>query len=100
VKTPVPAVEVETVAVEDLKTVPLVAIDESGKTTALVATVPVPAPVEPVQVAVAQAPTPVQPAQETLPHTASAMPLLGLVGLVSLALFAALGFRSRRACKA
>ena len=114
VKTPVPAIEVETSAVDDLKTVPLVAVDESGKSTELNAslpvrtpdvavqvTVPEPAPVQ-VQTAdrVVEEPAPAQPVQETLPHTASALPLLGLVGLVSLALFAALGFRSRRACKA
>ena len=40
VKTPVPAIEVETSAVEDLKTVPLVAVDESGKTTELALTLP------------------------------------------------------------
>ena len=40
VKTPVPAIEVETSAVEDLKTVPLVAVDESGKTTELTPTLP------------------------------------------------------------
>ena len=37
VKTPVPAIEVETSAVEELKTAPLVAVDESGKTTELAA---------------------------------------------------------------
>ena len=117
VKTPVPAIEVETVAVEDLKTVPLVAVDESGTTTALMASLPTSVPdatpqplvqAEPIRSTTAdraveaETPTPAEPAQETLPHTASAMPLLGLVGLVSLALFAALGFNSRRrrTCKA
>src|SRR5579863_1294186 len=41
VKTPVPAIEVETSAIEDLKTVPLVAVDESGKTTELAQGLPV-----------------------------------------------------------
>jgi LPXTG-motif cell wall-anchored protein len=110
VKTPVPAIEVETSAAEDLKTAPVVVVDESGKTTELAQTMPErtldpalqptqqAAAVEPQQAAAVepQTPAPVQ----TLPHTASAMPLLGLAGLVSLALFAALGFRSRRPCKA
>jgi hypothetical protein len=117
VKTPVPAIEVETSAEEDLKTVPLVVVDESGKTTELAQTLPertpdpVPQPVvsEPtVQVAAVQPQTADRPVEaetpapvQTLPHTASVLPLLGLAGLVSLALFAALGFssRRRRACK-
>ena len=108
VKAPVPAIEVETTAVEELKTVPLVAVDESGKTSELAPTMPEPgsrcqlfsqhcswhrfrrrqliAAVE------AETPAPCR----RLPHTASVLPLLGLAGLVSLALFAALGFRSRR----
>lgn len=105
VKTPVPAIVVETTVVEDLKTVPLVAVTEAGETTPIVTAAPVQAPV----VAMSPAPaasvaveteTPAAPVQ-TMPHTASAMPLLGLVGLVSLAIFAALGFRSsrRRLCK-
>jgi hypothetical protein len=98
VKIPVPAVELETTSVEELKTAPLVAVDASGKTNELAQTTP-PQPVaqEPVQTVEKQDPVAVP--QETLPHTASTMPLLGLTGLISLALFAALGFRSRRACK-
>jgi LPXTG-motif cell wall-anchored protein len=104
VKVPVPAIAAETLAPEDLKTVPLVAVDETGNTTELVQTTPEPAaapaavpeaaPVatETADRAVAETPAPVQ----TLPQTASLMPLLGLVGLVSLAVFAALGFSSRR----
>ena len=103
VKIPVPAIAVDTSAVEELKTVPLVAVDESGKTTELAVTLPEAAPAaqpavetavfEP-QVAdrAADVTTPVQ----TLPQTASVMPLVGLAGLISLALFAALGFCSRR----
>ena len=37
-KTPVPAIAVETTAVEELKTAPLVAVDETGKTTELALT--------------------------------------------------------------
>jgi hypothetical protein len=107
VKTPVPAIEVETVAVDQLKTVPLVAVDEAGKTTALVATPPVRAaepaltPAAPVQAAApreadrvvaAETPAPIQ----TLPHTASTLPLVGLAGLISLALFGAFEIHSRR----
>jgi LPXTG-motif cell wall-anchored protein len=116
VKAPVPAIEVETSTIDDLKTAPLVAVDESGKITALMATPPVqaapvqalPAPagalqvgqVQPTLTAAVQSPPPAQPAQEPLPQTASSMPLLGLIGLAALALFATLGFRSRRASKA
>ena len=113
VKTPVPAIEVETTAVDDLKTVPLVAVDETGNTTELMATLPVAEPAaQPVQVAAvetqtadrvveAETPAPEPAPAQTLPHTASLMPLLGLAGFVSLALFVALGFRSRRRlCKA
>ena len=105
VKTPVPAIIVETKVDEDLKTVPLVAVTESGDTTQIVAALPVrtpdvamrPTPVAAVAVATE---TPAAPVP-AMPHTASTMPLVGLVGLVSLALFAALGFRSsrRRLCK-
>jgi len=120
VKVPVPAIAVETAAVEDLKTVPIVAVDETGKTTELALTAPAAAPAT---AAVAPAPAPaaepapaaapVEPqtadrAVETpapakaLPHTASLLPLIGLAGLVSLAVFAALGFssRRRRSCQA
>jgi hypothetical protein len=112
VKTLVPAIDVETSAAEDLKTAPLVVVDESGKTTELAQTLPdrvpdaalqrtlQPDPVQLAQTVEPQEATPAQPAPATLPHTASTMPLVGLIGLVSLALFAALGVRSRRACKA
>lgn len=111
VKTPVPAIEMETTAADDLKTVPLVAVDESGKMAALPVQAPPAAPATTFQVApakpqpaavplaeVLETPAPV----EALPHTASALPLIGLAGLVSLALFAALGLssRRRRSCKA
>jgi hypothetical protein len=96
VKTPVPAIVVETVAVDDLKTVELVAVTEVGETTAIVTAQPVAA-----QVASREAPAASVAVAETrapaaLPHTASTMPLIGLVGLLALALFAALGFASSR----
>jgi hypothetical protein len=107
-KTPVPAIAMDTTAVEDLKIAPLVAVDESGKTTELAATTP-PAP-EAVTVAQAVAPEPtvqVEPVQQqtvvaepapmqTLPQTASELPLLGLAGLVLLAVAVVFEVRSRR----
>jgi len=99
VKAPVPAIEIETIAAEELKTAPLVVVDESGKTTAVAvaAPAPVPAPTvepeKPVEVAAVQTPAPVEPA---LPKTAGYMPLIGLIGLLSSAAFAALRIRSRR----
>ena len=96
VKTPVPAIEVDTTAEEDLKTAPLVVVDESGKTSELAETKPEPVlQAEPVQTAAALAPTSVEP-EQTLPDTASATPLFGLIGMLSLAAFAALRIRSRR----
>jgi LPXTG-motif cell wall-anchored protein len=100
-KTPVPAIEVDTVAVEELKTVPLVALDDSGKATELAVTAPEPATQpEPVQTA-ERAETPAAPAEApaaaALPRTASSVPLFGLIGLLSLAAFGVLSIRSRRA---
>ncbi len=111
VKTPVPAIELETVAAEDLKTAPLVVVDESGKATEVAQAMPQRAPdpalqptveAAPVQTADRAVETEAPAPMQTLPHTASVLPLLGLAGLVSLALFAALGLRSRRRrpCKA
>jgi len=98
VKTPVPAIVMQTAAVDELKTVPVVAVDESGQTAELAATAP-PVPVEVAQTDMAPAQAALEPTPAKLPRTASSMPLLGLAGLLSLALFAALGFRTRRACK-
>ena len=111
-KAQVPAVAIDTKAEEDLKTAPLVFVDETGKTGELALTAPEPAVTEPAPqapvetAAVEPTPTPVEPepapaqqtepVQETLPHTASAMPLLGLIGILSLAAFAVLSIRSRR----
>src|SRR6266545_4847652 len=78
VKTPVPAIAIETVAVEDLRTAPLVAVDEGGKATELTTALPMRTPdpalqpampteaVQPAPAAEAQAPAPTE-----LPHTAS-----------------------------
>ncbi len=111
VKARVPVIEVETRRVEELKTVPVVAVDESGKTADLMATLPVRAPDAALERTLQAAPqaAPVQPhpadravyvetfaPMQTLPHTAGATPLLGLAGLVSMALSAALRIRSRR----
>jgi LPXTG-motif cell wall-anchored protein len=99
VKTPVPAIEVETKEVEELKSAPLVVVDESGgikefkaepaPQPVVAAAQPEPAPA-PAPVVVAEAPA------QTLPHTASSMPLIGLMGLVSLGLFAAVSTVTRR----
>jgi LPXTG-motif cell wall-anchored protein len=106
VKAPVPAIEVETSAAEDLKTAPLVIVDESGNSGALAQAQPMPAQQPPVaaeQVQTADRSVAPETAAtvETLPNTASALPLVGLAGIVSLALFALLGLRSkrRRLCK-
>ena len=97
-KVPVPAIAIDTKAEEELKTAPLVVVDESGKTSELALTKPEPAPEiqQPVQTAAAQTPAPVEP-EQTLPHTASSMPLLGLIGILSLAAIALLRIRSKRA---
>jgi len=102
VKTQVPAIEVDTVAVEELNTVPVVAVDNSGKASELAATTPEPAAQpEPVQTAERAATPPAEPAEAAapaaLPKTASTMPLFGLIGLLSLAAFGVLSIRSRRA---
>lgn len=102
VKTPVPAIEAETSVVDDLKTAPLVAVDESGKSSVMVAELPMQTPpdayVQPTsevqpQTATADATESASAPMETLPATASGMPLIGWLGLVSMLLFAALGIR-------
>jgi LPXTG-motif cell wall-anchored protein len=101
-KTQVPAIEADTVAVEELTTVPVVAVDDTGKSSELAATTPEPvAQAEAVQTA-DRVETPVaEPAEApptaALPQTASTMPLFGLIGLLSLAAFGVLSIRSRRA---
>jgi LPXTG-motif cell wall-anchored protein len=77
-------------------------VDESGKTSELAQSAPPVQQPEPVQTAAVQAPAPVaepvQQQQQELPHTASTMPLLGLIGILSLGAFAALRIRSTRIC--
>jgi hypothetical protein len=101
----VPAVAVETVDLEAIKTLPIVAVTPDEKevevaaviqTTPPAAAVPTPAPavVEPVAVApVAVAPAVVTPVVQTeeLPHTSSSMPLIALVGALSIGI--ALGLK-------
>jgi hypothetical protein len=105
-KAPVPTTSAETA--EDMKTAPVAATTETGEQNTLdastytapaAAPTPEPAP-EPVpQVAQAEpAPTPAPepepqatPAPAELPHTASAMPLVGLAGLLMIGAFFALG---------
>jgi hypothetical protein len=91
-KAPVPTVVVETEA--ELKTAPVVVVDEKGEEAPLPSQTEVaksepvaqPAP-EPQVTTPVQAAAPVTeaPASEKLPDTASAYPLLGLIGLASLA---------------
>jgi len=103
VKAPVPVILVDTTVLEDLKTVPLLAVDEGGKTAEIVAALPVPSPNADLQPTLVAAQSgPVEAETPAMPHTASSMPLVGLAGLLSLAIFALLGFRSKRsgACKA
>jgi hypothetical protein len=102
VKIPVPAIEVETSAAEDLKTAPLVIVDESGNSGVLAQSQPMPASRPPVAAEQVQSSAyrsvepEAAPTAAALPDTASALPLVGLAGLVSLALFALLGLRARR----
>jgi hypothetical protein len=85
-KAPVPTVVVETEA--ELKTAPVVIVDEKGEEAPLPAqtevaqTEPVaqPAPEPQATTAVSEAPAPAE-----LPDTASSYPMLGLIGLASLA---------------
>ena len=85
-KAPVPTVVVESEA--ELKTAPVVIVDEKGEEAPLPAPTvvaksepaPEPAPEPQATAAVSEAPAPAE-----LPDTASAYPLLGLIGLASLA---------------
>jgi len=72
--------ELETLPVEELKTAPVVAVKATGEEVQVAEVVEAPpevATVEPVEVAAAA---------ETLPQTASKLPLVGLIGLLSLGL--------------
>ena len=67
-------VELATAPIETLKTAPVEAVDPKGEPVELAKVVEPPPAVEPVMVAAA----------EPLPKTASPLPLIGLIGLVSL----------------
>jgi hypothetical protein len=83
--TPVPAIAVEVAKEEDLKTAPLVIVNERGNETAVVVTKPEVAAPAAVEVASAPQAEPVsEPVPATLPNTASQLPLIGLIGLGSL----------------
>jgi hypothetical protein len=99
-KVVVPAVAVETVDVDAIKSIPIVAVTPDEKevevaaviqTTPPVEVVPTPAPAEVAPVAVA--PAVVTPVAETeeLPKTSSTMPLIALVGALSIGI--ALGLK-------
>jgi len=74
----------------ELATAPVATVNESGAETAIQEQAPPPAPAPaPQEAAPAPAPTPEPtPAPAELPKTASPYPLIGLAGLLSLALFA------------
>ncbi len=83
-------------SVEEYKTAPVTSTDQSGNTASLDTNTYTPPPVAaapaPAEVAVAEpAPAP-QPAEvpAELPHTASSVPLIGLVGLLSMLAFFAI----------
>ena len=101
VKTPVPAIAKDTSAPEELKTAPVVIVDDSGKTTELAQTLPEPTAPLAEQAKVEAAPVQTQTADRAvevaaLPHTASILPLIALIGFASLIGYAGLGFWSRR----
>jgi len=79
-------IELETAPVEALKTAPVVAVKPMGEEVEI-AEVVEPPPAEPVQVAAAK----------SLPETASPLPLVGLIGLLSLGTGFALSAISKRA---
>ena len=95
---PVPTVMVAEEA--ELKTAPIVVIDEKGneapfKAEAVAEAAPAPAPApEPVAERAAPAPEP-EPAK--LPDTASPYPLIAIIGLASLAIYGLMSYRSSRA---
>jgi len=94
VNEPVLATPIELPApVETLKTAPVIAVKPTGEEVAVTEVVQAP----PTEVAAAE-PTPqaAAPVQETLPQTASHLPLVGLVGLLSLGACFGLWFYSKR----
>jgi hypothetical protein len=82
--------ELDTLPVEELKTAPVVAVKPTGEEVKVAEVVEAPpevATAEPVEVAAAQ----------SLPKTASALPLVGLIGLLSLGLGIALSIFTKQA---
>jgi hypothetical protein len=84
---PVPTIAVEVVKEADLKTAPVVVVDEKGNETPLVIVAKSePAPQPAAEVASAPQAEPVSmPAPATLPETGSPFPLIVLIGFASLA---------------
>ncbi len=93
--TPVPAVAVETAQEADLKTVPLVIVNEKGNESPMVVAKVEPAPAPPAEVAAQVAPA-AEPVPPSLPSTASSIPLIGLIGLGSLGLAGILSCFAKR----
>jgi LPXTG-motif cell wall-anchored protein len=107
VKVPVPAIAIDTTAAEELKAAPLVVVDQIGNASEIAQVTPPPAPQPAVETQPAQpqktaqvperpSSMPVASATQELPHTASGMPLVGLLGFLSLGAAALLRIRSRR----
>ncbi len=107
VKTPVPAIAIDTTVAEELKAAPLLVVDESGKASELAQVTPPPAPQPTVETQPAQpqelalalerpSPMPMAPTKQELPDTASGMPLVGLIGFLSMGAAALLRIRFRR----
>jgi hypothetical protein len=69
-------VELATLPIEELKTAPVIAVKPTGEEVAITEVVEAP----PTEVAAAETPAPAA----TLPQTASPLPLVGLIGLLSL----------------
>lgn len=76
--------------VEEYKTAPITTVDESGLVANLGTAFPLSAPVLAPAPVVAPTPVPAPVAPVELPRTASSVPLIGLVGLLSLLAFFAL----------
>ena len=96
---PVLAIPVETSAIEELKTVEIVAVKPTGDVVAVSEVVETPpaATEAPAEIAVLPAPDPVQAAApETLPATASPLPLVAMIGMLSIGAFFGLSVIAKR----
>jgi hypothetical protein len=80
-------VELATLPIEDLKTAPVIAVKPTGEEVAVTEVVEAP----PVEVAAAETPAPA-----TLPQTASHLPLVALIGLLSLGAWFGVSALSKR----